>query len=393
MTQEEKFYLIGNVFSPSAPIDKPELFIGRNMQLEQIKDVIEERGQHAVMYGGRGVGKTSLANILSALYGNVAVSKITCNRSDSFESLWRRAVSHIEFVSTEKSLGFGKSTNQFYESLQLPEKEELTATDIENIFRGITSNLLFVFDEFDSIDGQELKAKMADTLKTLSDNVPQATVLVVGIGENVQQLIGEHASLERCIRQIEIPLMSEAETEALILNGMHILGLQIEPQIKELIVEYSSGFPHYTHALCKFAAKAALKNDGNKIGQKEFDVAVNESIKSSNQSLRTAYEKAVMSSRKKNQFEDVIFACILSAAKAGDSFTTAEVVEKYNKLSNREVKKESINYNLGMLCKAERGYVLEKVEHSRNKRYRLKNPLMKAFVKLKLHEINKNIDK
>ena len=56
-----KYARVAEVFTPGAPIDSLDLFAGR---IEQIKDVLTavvQRGQHLVLYGERGVGKTSLA--------------------------------------------------------------------------------------------------------------------------------------------------------------------------------------------------------------------------------------------------------------------------------------------------------------------------------------------
>src|SRR5262245_7615521 len=50
-------------FSPAAPIDQLTLFAGRIQELRRVIDATTTRGQHVVIFGDRGVGKTSLANI------------------------------------------------------------------------------------------------------------------------------------------------------------------------------------------------------------------------------------------------------------------------------------------------------------------------------------------
>ena len=56
---------IHEAFSPSAPIDKQRsLFAGRTRQIDRLLGAIFQRGQHAIIFGERGVGKTSLANLL-----------------------------------------------------------------------------------------------------------------------------------------------------------------------------------------------------------------------------------------------------------------------------------------------------------------------------------------
>lgn len=54
--------------------------------------MIGQRGQHVILYGERGVGKTSLANVLSAFGTLQSASsgsvKINCHTGDKFETLW-----------------------------------------------------------------------------------------------------------------------------------------------------------------------------------------------------------------------------------------------------------------------------------------------------------------
>ncbi len=385
MNREQKLELIYNIFSPSAPIENIDLFVGRHMHVEKIKSVIEERGEHAVLYGGRGVGKTSLANIVTQLFKNITSSKITCNRTDDFKSIWEKAVTKIKLIKKENEIGFNKKEIKYYTRLRLPNKDKIDASDIENVFYNIFDNILIIFDEFDSINDKETKNKMADTIKTLSDNISNITILIVGIGNNVNQLIGKHPSLERCLKQIEMTEMTKEESASFVMNSMNILKIDIKQNILDKIIEYSSGFPHYTHLLCKFVSKNVVDDNTNTVTENHFNFAVKKSIENSDHSIRTAYKKAISSAKKKNQFEDVVLACAMASTDENNLFSTDEVLDKFNKLTTKVLKKESINYNLGMLCKKERAEILEKHGRSGKTKYKLKNPLMKAFVKLKLH--------
>ena len=67
MTGEEKarrIALIHSAFTPSAPINRLTLFAGRLPQIDRVFGAVFSPGQHAIIYGERGVGKTSLANII-----------------------------------------------------------------------------------------------------------------------------------------------------------------------------------------------------------------------------------------------------------------------------------------------------------------------------------------
>jgi len=386
MTFEQKLDLVYTIFSPSSPIENPEMFIGRITEIEKIRDTIEERGQHAIMYGKRGVGKTSVANMVSNIFKNVIISKITCNRNDTYYSLWDKALRNIKFTGSEKMIGYTAKMQQYETSLRLPDKKKADAHTIEKILRDIPDYSLFIFDEFDTIQDAKSRMQMADTIKNLSDNVPNVTILLVGIADNITELIGQHPSIERCIKQIHIPLMSFENAIDIIENGMGILKMEIMPDIASKIALYASGYPHYIHQLCKFASKEAIYAKSNKVTNVHFNSAVQLSIENSDHSLNQAFEAAVAASSAHNQFKHVIIASTLVDTDHNDTFSPEQVIEVFNTITQKNLKLESINYNLGMLCKTERGDILQKTGNARNRRYKFRNPLMKAFIKLKLHE-------
>src|SRR5258708_656660 len=86
---------LGKVFSPSAPINTLSLFAGRIPQLRTVLDAINQRGRHVLIYGERGVGKTSLASILGEVIvqnagPSLVVQKVICDGGDRFDSVWRK---------------------------------------------------------------------------------------------------------------------------------------------------------------------------------------------------------------------------------------------------------------------------------------------------------------
>src|SRR3990172_3607668 len=88
-------------FRPSAAINSEELFQGRTRQVRAVVDAINQPGRHAIIYGGRGVGKTSLAQILTfKLRGRepipIICAYVTCDSSDDFSTLWFKVFSEIE---------------------------------------------------------------------------------------------------------------------------------------------------------------------------------------------------------------------------------------------------------------------------------------------------------
>jgi Cdc6-like AAA superfamily ATPase len=76
---------------------------------------------------------------------------------------------------------------------------------------------IFVIDEFNEIaDDGRTASLLANTIKTLSDDGASATVVVVGVGDNVTQLFVEHGSISRCTEEVLMPRMSREELAEII---------------------------------------------------------------------------------------------------------------------------------------------------------------------------------
>ena len=58
-----RMILSSQAFNPSGPVSDRDLFAGRESQLTDILGAVGQSGQHAILFGERGVGKTSLASL------------------------------------------------------------------------------------------------------------------------------------------------------------------------------------------------------------------------------------------------------------------------------------------------------------------------------------------
>ena len=325
--------------------------------------------------------KSLIGNSLITKYG---LDNVISKKDD--KELWERALKKISFVHAHNSIGYNPSEKINVHPIEVPEMQFLTPTEIENILMSINENFLFIFDEFDIIKNEKVRAQMADMLKLFSDSMPQITVLIVGIAERVEHLIGEHPSIERCTKQIELPLMNDSESKKMIEKNLTLISLKIESNILEQIIEFASGFPNYIHLLCKYAAREAISDNKKVINEQYFNHAVLKSIENSDYSIKNTYTLATKGVSAQNQFANVLLACALADTDSNNTFDSIDVLNKYNHITGKDHKKESINYNLGMLCKKERAEILKKAGKSKKARYKFKKPLFKAFVKLKQHK-------
>jgi Cdc6-like AAA superfamily ATPase len=384
--QNESRQLLEKVFSPTSPIKEKDFFFGRIQQLTKIANAINEKGQHAILYGERGVGKTSLANIMCTSLTNVYPTKVTCNRNDTFKSLWERALTQVHFSQTTQSIGFSPIAKKQLINLgkSVTSKENITPADIEQIVGPFQQfHFLFIFDEFDNLTVNKARSAFSDLIKSLSDNLGNITIVIVGIADNVENLIANHQSLERCLMQIKMPRMSDEELNEIITKGFETLQIKIPDAIKQKIITFSSGFPHYTHLLCKFCAKEAIKREADEVSTEDLNEAIRLSVENTSEQSRIAYKKAILSSSSKSQWKEVLFACALANTDEFDRFSTNDVQKEFSTLTNKT--RASITYNLGKFCSEERGNILEKVGAGRNFKYRFLNPMIKAFIRLNMN--------
>src|SRR5579863_9766381 len=140
MTQEERYtYLarLSDVFRPGAPIDSKALFSGRQKQAEDVMNAIFQAGQHVVIYGERGVGKTSLAKILVDLLKSVNITPLSsgtvnCDGTDDFSTLWHKIFRELQVVVQTEQPGFSPNKQEVPVNLEmlLPEKARATPDDV-----------------------------------------------------------------------------------------------------------------------------------------------------------------------------------------------------------------------------------------------------------------------
>lgn len=373
----------GRVFTPTSPIDEKSLFAGRKDQLRAIIDVINQKGQHAIIYGERGVGKTSLVNVLSGFLGapTVLAPRVNCDSTDTFESVWLKAFEQIELSRLSPGIGFTTNpTRDMFSSSEL-----LGGAISPDSVRRALSKLatyaltIFIIDEFDRLEKEPRRA-FADTIKSLSDNAVHATVILVGVADSVSELIAEHQSVERALVQIQMPRMSGDEIAQIIQTGAEHLGMTVTDIAVRQIARLAQGLPHYAHLLGLHSARAAIDSHSLEIGPSAVESAIEKSISGANQSIRTSYDLAIRSARKDNLFADVLLSCALAETSDLGYFAAQNVRGPMKQVTKRNYEIPSFAQHLNEFCDSKRGPILQKSGSKRLYRYRFINPLMQPFV-------------
>jgi Cdc6-like AAA superfamily ATPase len=353
-------------FTPGAPIDSFDLFSGRFEQVSDILGALNTRGLHVALYGERGVGKTSIANILAdALEARPGSTRPTsvrvgCTFQNKYQDLW---------VSILKKLGV---EHEKYDPLQ-PET-------VREYLDSLESPTLIVVDEFDRLTDVDTSTLFADTIKILSDEPTKATLLIVGVGDSIDDLVEDHQSVGRALRQVRIPRMSQVELEEILDKGAKAVDLRISQQQMAEIAGLSEGLPHYTHAIGLYAVQRAIEEDREALIDSDIEVAKTLSVRKAQQTIITAYNKATRSAHQDVLFDKVLLACALANKDELGMFAARHVSVPLSKIMNKNYDIPAFARHLKQFSSPERGNILDRVGEERRFFYRFNDPMMQPFV-------------
>lgn len=384
--------LASRVFTPAAPIDSEALFAGRIQQVQQVVDAINQRGQHAVIFGERGVGKTSLSNILpKKLTANVPifVSRVNCVTGDNFDSVWRKQLDALGLKLTSRQIGF-QSQDQFSITADalaalIPERT-LTPEDVRRVLTVVAEAgalVVLIIDEFDRIQAKTQRALFADTVKVFSDYAVDVTLILVGVADTVGNLIDQHLSIERALVQVRIPRMSREEIQEIVLKGVRTLGMTVDGAALRQIALMSQGLPHYTHLLGLHATREAIEEGSRTIERVHLEPAIRRALGGSQQTVQALYHKATLSARPGNLFCQVLLACALAEVDDLGYFAASDVRQPMSAIMGRDYDIPTFSRHLYDFCEASRGSVLERTGESRRYRFRFQNPLLQPYVTMR----------
>lgn len=379
-----RFTALSQAFSPSAPIDQQALFAGRMTQLLDVLSAINQKGQHAILYGERGVGKTSLARVLSksqivVVDGRpITVAAINCDASMTFSSLWHRLFSEIAINVERQAPGFTGEVQSTHVRLNSLLPEKVGPDDIRRLLSKV-SRTLIVIDELDRLEDEAAPALLADTIKALSDHAVDTTLLLVGVADSVDGLIEQHLSIERALLQIRMPRMSRPELVEIIDKGLAKAAMVIADDAKNQIVTLSQGLPHYTHLLTQIAAQRVVQTDRIRVEKTDVRFAIDTALQKAQQSTQNTYQQATLSSRA-NMYKQVLLACALAQTDRLGSFAPADIRHPLSMIMKKRVEIAGFSKYLSAFCEDGRGPVLQRIGSAHRYRFRFVNPLMQPFV-------------
>jgi hypothetical protein len=221
---------------------------------------------------------------------------------------------------------------------------------------------------------------IANVIKALSDEGTNVTLIIVGVADNVTELIASHESIERCTDEILIPRMNKDELKEVIEKRLSQLGMTISGDAKWKIINLSKGLPQYVHGLGKQAAFEAIKNKRLSISEDDTDKAIDNLLASSEQTFKESYSVATRSNQPGNLFRHVLTACALARSDESGYFTPTSVREPLSGILGKSMQIANFQTHLREFVEPRRGEVLQRIGEERTYRFRFRHPAMQPYV-------------
>jgi Cdc6-like AAA superfamily ATPase len=310
-------------FRPAQEVDDPDFFAGRMEQICTLVDALHVPGSCPLIYGDRGLGKTSLAVQMKFIamgddellrtngLGDRVLEEdeqflcffVTCTDAtkdvNGLLQLLINAAEEADFSEVAKS-GKAKvlierttsrkiSLKAFeaesirryareksapsYQMLSLPEK----LTKITQILvDSYNMPVLFIVDELDRLTRTR---GLASYIKAASNFAVK--FMLVGIASNISSLLSDHLSLERSLVPVRVPRMNEGELYEIVEKADSYLaanGLEVKfdhfATLK--LVEYAAGFPWFVHVIGLSALLYAVDQKRSEVVESDVTFAIHE---------------------------------------------------------------------------------------------------------------------
>jgi energy-coupling factor transporter ATP-binding protein EcfA2 len=372
-------------FSPSTPLSESDLFAGRFAQIEKMLEATSERGKHVVLFGERGVGKTSLAKLFSSFFPktlrHIIAVREQCDPTDDFTSIWTKVFKDIHVRMEENG---EHVTRPLSDSVEGQLKPDDVRRQLDGLFKPNQVPII-VIDEFDKVENHETIGLMANTIKSLSDYGVNATVIVVGVADSIVDLVGEHASVQRCIEQILMPRMEMNERKEVLARIVPKLGMKMHADAEWKIADLSRGLPSYIHSLGLYSVQSAIVRKSLNILDSDVDAAISRVLERSQETVREVYAAAIHSNRGDSLYREVLLACALADTNERGLFTPQAVCQPLTAVLKRDrlVEIAAFQQHLKKFVTEERRKVLTRKGRDRAFQFRFSDPMMQPFVIMK----------
>jgi Cdc6-like AAA superfamily ATPase len=253
---------VNNSFNSTQPIASRRDLYGRGDTLDALFEAVLIRQQHALVYGARGSGKTSLVRVFAdyADQQGVTVTYTACEPQRTFGALMAMYLADVpDAALAPRDL----PTFRHRAGALGPESSAREVVDLLSLIR--RGRLIFILDEYDRVAEPEVRAEVAALLKLLSDASVPVQIILVGIARDLRHLVTDHPSLRRHLSAFPLGRIDARAVREMIQQGGERSGIAFDDDSQQLIVDLACGSPYHARLFCAHAALRALREGADTV--------------------------------------------------------------------------------------------------------------------------------
>ncbi len=261
----------------SQPVVAREAFAGRRDAMAALINAVEEQRVHVVIYGERGIGKTSLAHVFAetarearylVIYGSCGTA---ANFSDMFRSVCAR-IPRIYHASVLPNSPEAEKGDTF--EVMLPDGP-FGARELADVMAGVVgTRVLIILDEYDRVVDVNFRREVAELIKNLSDRAARVQLVITGVALNLDELIGYAPSIRRNITGLPMRPMSGGEVKELLRQGERAAEIRFDNAAVAMITQMAGGSPYLVRLLGHQAGILAMNDNRAVVGDADARSAV-----------------------------------------------------------------------------------------------------------------------
>lgn len=306
-----------DALAASQPVTAREAFAGRHDPMGRLINAIEEQRVHVVIYGERGIGKTSLTHVFAetAREARYHVIYASCGTAAHFPDMFRSILARIPRIYHNTVLpnsADAESGDNF--DIMLPQGD-YGARELADVLSGVVgTRVLIILDEYDRVVDVNFRRDVAELIKNLSDRAARVQLIITGVALNLDELIGYAPSIRRNITGLPMTPMSRAEMRELLRMGERAANIQFGEDAVDTIGQMAGGSPYLVRLLGHQAGLLALDDRRDKVTEADARRSVDLVIRDWQASLPRRVQSNLSREETKTHWQ-----LLVAAAKAGSS--------------------------------------------------------------------------
>jgi Cdc6-like AAA superfamily ATPase len=315
----------------SQPVIGRESFAGRHDALAQLIASIEQQRVHVVIYGERGIGKTSLAHVFAetAREARYLVLYGSCGTEARFDTMFRSFAARIPrlYHSSVMPNSPEAETGDHFDTML---DEHFGPRELADLFAEVTgTRVIIILDEYDRVLDVNFRRDVAELIKNLSDRAARVQLVLTGVAQNLDELIGYAPSIRRNIVGLPMRPLNSAEVRDVIAIGEAAADIKYSEAAIDMITSMAGGSPYLVRLIAHQAGLAALLEQRSMVSDNHARIAVERVLTDWNSSL----PRRVQASLGRDEAR-AHWPLLIAAARAGSSadgfFSVEDVITELN---------------------------------------------------------------